>query len=270
VPYGRVTAESLTHPAHGEWFAQVRESGHRLWVVSRRQGWVPGEYIRPVDKCVPNTNILQGVTTLRHYGPLQPAAYVREFQFRPWGELEPRLVEERLRDTAWMREFDVGWVLLVDPDWPAPTDCRLATTTSDGWRLYEYPQAAGHAYVQPADVPGAVRVRRPDCNTLEITADTWRPPEALGGEQYAAVRIAELLALPGWRIAVNGKPATVTPVDGMLADVDVPPGELAAIRCTYFPPGLTAGAAVSAVSVGIVLVFAVLGGGRVRRWASGA
>lgn len=270
VPYGHVTANTLTHPAHGEWLTQVRESGHRLWVVSRRQGWVPGEYIRPVEKCIPNTNVLQGITTLVHYGPLQPAAYVREFQFRPWGELEPPLVEARLRDTTWMREFDIGWVLLVDPEWPAPADCRLATTTADGWRLYECPQAEGRAYLQPADVPGAVRVQREDCNTLAITADTWHGEGAVRAHERAAVRIAELLALPGWHITMNGQPAAVTDVEGMLVDVAVPPGELAVIRGTYFPPGLAVGAGVSVISAGIVLALALLGGGRVRRRASGA
>ncbi len=49
---------------------------------------------------------------------------------------------------------------------------------------------------------------------------------------------------PGWRATVNGEPAPVEPVDGVLMGVSVPPGP-GALALTYRPQGIVWGTALT-------------------------
>ncbi len=262
VPRGRADALALLLPSvPSPWLDVVRTSGHRLWVVTARDDGTPGEYHDPLDKCVANTSILRGILTLTDYGPLQPRSYVQRFGFQPWGESWK--AAELLADTRWMRLYNVGWVLLCDPVWPAPDGCELLLMTSQGWRLYRNPSAAGPAVLEDAGQPGAVRhvVDTPARATTTV-ADTWpaNPSRAAAAERAHWPRLVlSQLHLPGWRVRVNGVAAELERVDGVLMGVRIPPGEVATVEWEYTPPWMAAGATLSVLTLLGLAGIAALG-----------
>ncbi len=250
VPAGAPRVADLIEPrSPADWLEEVRESPHRLWVVTAREDGKPGEYIEPVAKAVANTNILRRVATLTDYGPLQPRVVTQQFGFKPWGETDA--AAPLLQDTAWMRAFNVGWVLLTAPDSPAPADCELVRETPAGYRLYRNPSASGWALFADASQPGAVRSAASTTTSLRADADTW--PATAAPQSPARVLISQL-ALPGWSVRVNGQPAPIQPTVAGLLAVDVPTGAAATIECVYRTPGLRLGAVVTAATAGLLLL----------------
>ena len=264
VPRGWGDSAALVAPSESGWMDTVRQSPHRLWVVTGRRGRTPGEYIDPVDKAVANTNVLRGIASLSHYGPLQPRGMVERFGFQPWGEswAAPAL----LSDTRWMRLYDVGWILLCDAHWPAPTGCDLVTRTAAGWRLYRNPSAAGLALFEKATQPGAVRVVRHGPAAMTVWAAAWPVSTAPASAAEPRVVISQL-ALPGWRARINERVVPLETVDGLLLGVRVPPGQAVEIDLAYSPPGLVPGALISLLCVmvlvgaGVVSSFSALRAG---------
>lgn len=253
VPAGaRTPADLLTPRRPAAWMDLVAGSPHRLWVVTSRRGWTPGEYVEPIEKAVANTNVLRGIVALPDYGPFQPRGVVRRLGFHPWGE--SWWTKELLADTGWMRACNVGWVLVCDADVPAPADCDLALTTDAGWRLYANPSAGGWAFFADPAQPGAVRYERQGPSAFSVWVDTWptsRPTTAgVGAPSPDPLLVVSELALPGWSVTVDGHPAEIEPADGWLLGVRIPPGRTVRVDGSYRPPGLRAGAAVSLVSVG--------------------
>jgi len=261
VPAGHAGPQSLLTPQATEWMDEVAESGDRLWVVTGRQGWLPGEYFASIDKAVANTNMLRGIASLTDYGPLHPRVVVEQFGFLPWGET---LAADRLlADTSWMRLYDVGWVLLCDRDRPAPTGCDLVTITPEGWRLYRNPASAGWAMFEDAAQTAAVRTVRPSAARLRVWADTW--PDERGERPRLVI---SQLALPGWIIRVDGQAVPAESVGGLLA-VRIPGGAAVEIDCAYFPPGLVSGALITLMCGGGWVLMAIWGGVE-RRGSAGA
>ncbi len=253
--------EMLTSSQPADWMDAVRTSSQRLWVVTGRQDHKPGEYADPIGKAVADTNILREITTLTDYGPLQPRAIVERFGFKPWGETDE--ATSLLADTRWMRLYDVGWILLCDGDRPPPADCDLFATTAAGWRVFHNPTACGWAFFEAPDQPGAVHYVRHSPARFTTWADTW-PSQASRNTKGAAAQeqnwprlVVSQLALPGWSARLNGQPATIETIDGVLMGVRVPPGAAVEIAWSYNPPGWWAGAAISLVCAA-VLVAAVL------------
>lgn len=103
---------------------------------------------------------------------------------------------------------------------------------------------------------GTVEIRRSRANTLELEVEAPRP-----GFLYAAEN-----ADAGWKATVNGRPARIWNANYAFRAVEVPAGK-SVVRFSYWPPGLTAGLTISAVSV-----VALLGLLRIKgpRPASGA
>lgn len=259
VPAGVRSADALRAPVDAAWLDDVRQSGQRLWVVTRRERGLPGEYTDPVEKLVANTNVLQRIPSLTDYGPLQPRPFDRAFGFKPWGEAEQAAT--LLDRSKWMRLANVGWVLLCDPGLPAPTGADLVRTTPRGWRLYRCPDAAGLAAFESAEHPGAVRFEWVSSRAVRVEVDPWprgvaeleRRPGQRGDEPSSRV-IVSLLSLPGWRARVNGEPAPIETVGPLIA-VRVPSSEPAVIEADYWPPGLATGSAVSAaVGFGVIAI----------------
>jgi len=270
VPARRTTPEALLSPGVGDaWIDMVRDSGRRLWVVSTRVNGVPGEYVHPIDKVVANTNVLRGIPTLTDYGPFQPRSIVQRFNFKPWGETDDAV--RLLENTRWMRWYDIGWVLVCG-DLPAPADCELVATTAEGWRLYEYPSAGGAAMFELATQPGAVRSAVASPYEFTTAFDTWPTPVAsLKPREVEAQHptwprlVVSRVALPGWTAKRGNETLASDPVDGVLMGVRVPPGEAGEVSWSYFPPGLRAGAAISALTVVVLiaaLVWSMAPGGR--------
>jgi hypothetical protein len=264
VPAGRSHPSELLSPGGApDWMEPLRDGPHRLWVVTGRQGRLPGEYVRPVEKAVANTNILRHIASLTDYGPLQPGCLQARFGFKPWGEAPE--AARLLTDTTWMRLYNVGWILLCDQQWPAPAGCDLNTITADGWRLYRNPTAAGDALLEDPTQPGAVRVCPEGPTRLTVWVDTWPttgPADvataASGPWQDWPRLVVSRLALPGWTARCDGRPMPIEQVADGLIGVRVPPGQAVEIRFNYSPPGLYLGMVISLLSA-LVLATFVLG-----------
>ena len=239
-----------------EWLDVVRSRPGRLWVVTARQAGVPGEYVEPQAKGVANINALDHVPALTDYGPLQPSAFQRQFHFKPWGEATQAAA--LLADTRWMRPFDVAWILVCDPQLPAPDGCPLAHTTARGARLFHNPETLGAAWVE-RDGPGVeVLARSPSAFSVQLVAPAASEPAQDGTPRSLVV---SRLALPGWEARVHGQPLPVAQTaDGLLA-IELPASS-ATVEWRYVPPGLAVGVAVSATTGALLLV---LGSRDVRR-----
>lgn len=258
VPAGRGSAEELLTPRQAAgWMQSVRQSPHRLWVVTDRRGRTPGEYLDPVEKAVANTNMLRQIAALTDYGPLQPQAFVHRFGFEPWGEALQ--ADALLAESGWMRLCNVGWILLCDEHRPAPTGCDLVTTTSAGWRLFGNPSAPGWACFENADQPGAVTYQRQSQSKFTIRVDSWPTESAPSRKEPASTDrahwprvVVSQLALPGWTAWIDGHPTRIETVGGLLMGVRVPPGEAVEIMWSYFPPGLRSGAVITLVCAAVL------------------
>lgn len=266
-PAARRPADLLVPPDQS-WLEPLRDSQRRLWVVTDRDG----VYTDPVRKRAANTNALIHVPALTDYGPLQPVPYDRQFAFTPWGiSREPA---DLLNHTRWMRAFNVGWILVCDPQWPAPSGCDLVTTTTSGWRLYRNPAAAGMAFFEDPGQPGGVRYAERGPNAFVTHVDTW-PARAAADQPVSSPPPADWprlivarLALRGWRATVNGDPVAIETAHDALLAVRVPAGQAVTINWSYSPPALAAGAVISILSALGMLIFVGLGSG--RRPAHGA
>lgn len=259
VPRGVRSPEALTTPApRSAWYDLVRDSGHRLWVVTdRAASLVPGEYVQPVDKAVANTNILRHIRTLTDYGPLQPRSIADRFGFKPWGE--STRADELLADTRWMRAYDVGWLLVCDEQRTAPAGCRLHTITPQGWRLYHNPTAGGLAMLENAAQPGVVRVESHSPAHVTTVVDTWAPP---GSDDTPPRLVLSRAALPGWSAYVDGRRVRTETVDGVLLGLSIPRGRVLTIEWRYFPPGLGTGAAITLITLGLLVAAVGFSRGR--------
>jgi hypothetical protein len=258
VPADARSAAGLLSDANTAWLEEVRDSNERLWVVTDTEG----VYHDGIRKRVANTNSLVHIRALTDYGPLQPIAFKRIFQFLPWGITDK--ASALLEHPAWMRAFNVGWVLLCEPNWPAPPVCDPVAGAPNGYRLYHNSTAAGMAFFDDPAQPGAVRYKERGPNAFMTVADTW--PQAVAttsraaeGARAGAPRVVvSRLSLPGWSATADGEayPIETTP-DALLAARAVP-GKVTTIAWAYFPPGLCEGAAISLVSAGALVIFTVL------------
>jgi hypothetical protein len=265
VPAGVTTpAELITPRTPQPWLDEVRESGQRLWVVTARHDGTPGEYSASLEKAAANTNLLAGVPALTDYGPLQPRSYVDRFGFHPWGE--SWRAAQLLADTRWMRLYNVGWILVCEPESDAPADCELVRETPAGWRLYQNTAAAGRALFEFAAQPGAVQCTWPSPGTAIVTCDTWpssadgAAPDATGWPRL----VLSELALPGWSVTIDGRPAPRDDVDGTLLGVRTAPGHAATVTFQYRQPWLLAGAAVSVICGALLALAGAVPGPRRR------
>lgn len=251
VPAQVDSAEHLLPDADAAWIELVRQSHERLWTVTSTSG----VYANPAQKLSPNTNSLAHVFSLGDYGPLQPRNFVKFFNFRPWGVTHeaPAL----LQDPAWMRTFNVGWILLAHTDLPPPAGAAAYGATPAGFTLYRNPTAAGMAFFADAAQPGFVRYVPSGPASFRLTLDSW-PGADPGTDEVAPVRvIVSRLALPGWHAAVNGEPLRVEEAYRTLLAFSLADGEAFRIDCWYFPPGLIEGIVLSGATAVLLLVFAL-------------
>lgn len=127
---------------------------------------------------------------------------------------------------------------LADPDTPRDT----VILSSPG------PEASG----LPATV--AVRAESGDRVTVEVQAD---------GAGYLVLADA---VQSGWAVRVNGEPATIVDADHALGAVFLPPGS-STVEFRYVGTGLAVGAAITAVSLAILLL-ALVGPNLRRRFST--
>ncbi|MFN0136747.1 MAG: YfhO family protein [Phycisphaerae bacterium] len=222
------------------WAAQVRSSGQRVWVVAGRTRGVPGEYVDSLHRGVANVNILDGVSSLTEYGPLQPRRLQPQFEFKPWGETDraPQL----LRDSNWMGRFNVGWVMVCTPDLPSPAGGKFVLRTRHGSQLYRMPESRGTAFLDHAA----------EGSTVEVASDA--PAAAIATVRLAAksatpALVFSRLYIGGWEARVDGERVVVRPTEDGLIAVMLPntPGEMR-VELRYRTPGLREGAWVVAAT----------------------
>lgn len=250
-------------PAHyfrneAEWIDVVREGGGRLWIVTARVNGAPGEYVDSREKLVANVNILRQVPLLSDYGPLQPRSLDARLGLKPWGEAPD--AERLLADTGWMDGLDVRWVLLWERSWPAPQGCELVLQTAQGARLYRNSNARGVAFLSDASAPGALQTARLGNQALRVSVGGWSGDYPEVGGAGAETLVVSTLALAGWSARVDGAPAAVGAVDGLLLGIRAPRGARQ-VEFRYFPPGLIPGAFISLSSAVALLLICVMAGG---------
>lgn len=242
----RGAAHMLHPPEQERWLVHMRDSPHRLWVVSDTKG----VYDRPAAKLAANTNALAHIRGVTDYGPLQPRSVTDVFAFEPWGAT-PRAAE-LLRDTRWMRAYDVEWVLLCDPTLPAPGGCEAVDSLGREFRLYRYPNPAGRAFID--DEPLAkVRYTQTALGKFTTTVEA-RTSAPTNTERTLVV---SQLWLPGWAARENGRRLPVFPAHGALLATRVPADRTVRLQWTYETPALYVGAMISA-AVLLGLATAVL------------
>jgi hypothetical protein len=261
VPRAGVSRDALLRPPErDEWLRCIRAPqqrglaaiDERVWVVTHRPDdqSPPGEFVNPVGKGVANTNLLDGYATLTDYGPLMPNAYFARFGFEVWGER--KRPEALLADTRWMRPYRVGWVLLTDAALPPPAGLELVLTTTAGWRLYRNEQAAPAAYFEDPATPGAIEHESLSPTRLRTRICSW-PANRAGPLRL----VVSQLALPGWRATIDGRSVPILASDGLLLSVEVPrespESNVITVDWSYWPPGLSAGIALSLLTL---VVFA--------------
>lgn len=231
----------------------VRRSGQRVWVVTSRENGKPGEYVDSALKGVANVNILDSVESLTDYGPLQPRSLSRQFEFKPWGESDA--AARLLANTDWTRRFDVGWILVCNPELPAPEGGRLALTTSRAFRLYRMPETRGRAFV---DFGGTRCEALVESST--VVGDTVRVTEVDTSTTRAAPAslVISRLACTGWHASVNGVPTPIAQTDDGLIGIALPSSVSSArVKLVYSPTGLREGGLTSIVTLCLLLAFAV-------------
>lgn len=235
-----------------EWIDTVRDDPGRLWVVTARHDGAPGEYVDSRKKLAANINILKHIASLTDYGPLQPRSLDALLGLKPWGEAPE--AERLLADTRWMDALNVRWILLCEAQWPPPEGCDLVAETPAGYRLYRNPCARGEAFFADSTKPGALRTERVGLNGFRVRVGSWGGETAGSQEPSEQMTIVlSTLAIPGWSATIDGEPATVGAVDGLLIGAQVN-REARSIEFQYFPPGLIPGAAIS-LSVATALLI---------------
>jgi hypothetical protein len=249
VPANIRSAKQMLDPGPSTaWQSRVRDSGERLWVVAGRINGVPGEYIRSIEKAVANACLLQRISSLTDYGPLQPQGFAERFAFKPWGESDR--AAELLANPSWLPAYGVGWVLICDRPDIRPA-LPLATETPQGWRLYRVPPGPPAFLINSF---GEVQVT--DQTNTTVTLETTLTPTAQ--PRYTLPRLViSRLWLPGWHARLDGQPAAVERYDDVLLAIPLPPDYRGTITLHYTPPWLRAGAIVSLIC-GIVLACGVL------------
>lgn len=150
--------------------------------------------------------------------------------------------------SPWLDRLGVRWVMAGPTEEPPPgVGWRLAYQGSDG-RVYERPGAlplvriegGGQARVErrlPGDWRIAVQVPVPG---RLVVAETWDP---------------------GWRAWVDGRPAKVERLQGILMAVPVAPGA-GSVELRYHPDGFVPGLALSALGLCVLAGGAITGRGR--------
>jgi hypothetical protein len=161
--------------------------------------------------------------------PGADAAYERHYagflaDARARGDSTPRL----------LAMFGVRWALVPDDEVAALGG--VARAHAYGFTLVELPAARPYAFTDPSH---ACTVRRPRPERIELTCDA---------DSDASRAVALEAWSPGWSATVDGAPAEATRADVLFLAAPVPAGRHQVVF-TYHTPGLTAGAAISAVAL---------------------
>ena len=219
----------------------------------------PGRVAGTGEALRPNAAMVYGLYDLRGDDPVKLATY--EAVYRRFAAGDPVYFQPVAQWTSpWLDRLAVRWVVAGPGEAPRAAGWRLAYAGADA-RVYERPTALPLVRWAPSLGPPApaadagLVVMRREPGWWEIG---WRSAEP------RLLVVAESWA-PGWRALVDGQPRAVEAAAGALLGVRLGPGAGQA-ELRYRPPGLLAGAGISAAAL---LVLAALAAMRVRDGGAG-
>jgi len=214
----------------------------------------------------PNAGVLYGLPDTTGNTPLSFMSY-KEFEQRvpEWRRWQLLAVAYVLlpasvapdRGMIAVMSGDPALYLLSDPYPPA----RLLheAVQAEGEAMWQ--QLASDAYDprwQTVVAPSQQLALAPAVSPESIAIRSWQPEEILAEANVSAPALAVFsqTAYPGWRASVDGRRVRWLLCDGLFIGVPLEPGEHT-IRLEYRPPVFCAGAAISLLSLGIVLTIAM-------------
>ena len=214
----------------------------------------PGRVAGTGEALRPNAAMVYGLYDLRGDDPVKLVSY--EAVYRRFAAGDPVYFQPITQwSSPWLDRLGLRWVVAGPAEAPRAAGWRLAYAGADA-RVYERPAALPLVRWAPPAAAGAVlpaglTVVRREPGRWEIDWQSAEPRLLVVAESWA----------PGWRALVGGQPRPVEAAAGALLGVRLGPGAGRA-ELRYRPPGLLAGAWISAAAL---LVLVVLAATRVRR-----
>jgi hypothetical protein len=208
-----------------------------------------------------NLPSLLGVATLPVYLGLAPEQYFNSETTlpEPWPYVDPPTREQ----LDWFHRAGVSHYLSFVPVnrrvWEARLiwegadrflNLALARPAGDRFYLYELDGSRGRVAFDEQKSGQTAAIVEYHANQVVVQA------ESQGGSRL----ILTDLVYPGWKVAVDGRPAEPVPVDKMYRGVDLPPG-IHRVTWSYRPATLYWGAGISLATIVILLAI-----GHVRFW----
>lgn len=243
----------------------------------------PGRVAGTGEALRPNAAMVYGLYDLRGDDPVKLVSY--EAVYRRFAAGDPVYFQPITQwSSPWLDRLGLRWVVAGPGEAPRAADWRLAYAGADA-RVYERPAALPLVRWAP---PAAA------ASAGSAAAGAGSPPAPAAGDAVLAARAAPAAGLaagltvmrrepgrweigwhsaeprllvvaeswaPGWRALVDGQPRPVEAAGGALLGVRLGPGAGRA-ELRYRPPGLLAGAWISAAAL---LVLVVMASTRVRR-----
>jgi hypothetical protein len=199
----------------------------------------------------PDAAMVYGLYDVRGDSPVKLQRY--EEVYAGMGEADP-VYFHPVRNWAspWLDRLGVRWVVAGPREPPAAADWRLAYAGPDA-RVYERPGAMPLERLTGGAQRGRLRVERRAPGAWTIA---WEAP------RRGRLVVAETWD-PGWRATLDGRPAAVEPVRGVLLGVAVGPGSGRA-ELRYHPEGFVPGMLLSALGLAALAAGAARQAGRAR------
>lgn len=248
----------------------------------------------------PNVNATHGIRSIDGYdGGIQVTEqWVEAMSSLTGGSFDPdlliRMQVDVPLDADRLARLGVRWALVETAVLPAEAQVpgwRGPVTVDDTVELWENPAYLGEGVLWPATrrlgdegqvaellasnpalpaalvdtdgpilecdgcPPAGVRLQRP--------ANGWVVADVAGMKEPAVLAVAEQWD-PGWRVTIDGRPASTLRVDGLVLGVLVPAGATS-VTFTYRPAGWPAAPVVSLVATLVALAAVAAGGWQHRR-----
>jgi hypothetical protein len=217
----------------------------------------PGRVAGTGEALRPNAAMVYGLYDLRGDDPVKLVGY--EAVYRRFAAGDPVYFQPITRwSSPWLDRLGLRWVVAGPGEAPRAADWRLAYAGADA-SVYERPAAlplvrwappvaaagADSAAAGAGSPPAGLTVMRREPGRWEIGWHSAEPRLLVVAESWA----------PGWRALVDGQPRPVEAAAGALLGVRLGPGAGRA-ELRYRPPGLLAGAWISAAALLVLLALA--------------
>jgi hypothetical protein len=211
-----------------------------------------------------DVNVVFGLHELASYDPMTPLATFRAFGAatgQPAAAVgAPLILCPAIRDATTARRFGIGYVLEAGRARP-PAGTTFVRAVA-GEALYRVPGAAPATLTPLAPGGGLPHVDAPASAATVTHPDpaSWRVTTDAPGPRVLRLHLA---AVPGWHAAIDGRPLTLVPYDGVMFQARIPPGRHT-VTLDYWPAAFTAGV-VLALAAAVGLAGALVVAARRRR-----